>query len=135
MLFQMYILSPDDLPYFNANSYDLKRSDTDIEVLIHVSFTCCSNYLLQTLHFQTVETRNGPDVQDLNILQRGCRFPSEFIEYMNMPYSVSNCFEGLRIQAELQFCNCTINTGPPKCLLLIAMVYQNPTSMIFSPVK
>lgn len=32
----MYILSPDDLPYFNANSYDLKKSDTEIEVFIHV---------------------------------------------------------------------------------------------------
>lgn len=32
----MYILSPDDLPYFNAKSYDLKKSDTQKEVLVHV---------------------------------------------------------------------------------------------------
>lgn len=65
--------------------------------------------------FQTVETRNGLDVKDLNTIQRGCRFPNEFIEHMNMPYSVSNCFVGLRVQTELEFCNCTINTGPKKC--------------------
>lgn len=98
LVYSVYVHSPEDLPYFNANPLNLRKADADVCYL-----------------FNIIEMKNKEDVADLAVHKRNCRFPKEGIDRINMPYSFSSCFLDLRVTIELELCNCTIHTSPKKC--------------------
>ncbi|KNC28028.1 hypothetical protein FF38_06823 [Lucilia cuprina] len=90
---EMYVHSPEDLPYFNSITYD--------------SFSDPTVY-----RFNVEEYDNNPDVKHESIKQRSCKFPDERDPGSPWHYSFSNCMSYLRIQFELEKCNCTHYTSP-----------------------
>ncbi|XP_075166693.1 pickpocket 29 [Haematobia irritans] len=91
--YDMYIHSPDDLPYFNSITYDTYTDPT-------------------TYRMQVEEYYNNPDVKEESIQQRSCKFPHEKDSGSPWHYSFSTCMSYLRIQFELEQCNCTLYTSP-----------------------
>ncbi|KAI8125107.1 Pickpocket protein 19 [Lucilia cuprina] len=91
--YEMYVHSPEDLPYFNSITYD--------------SFSDPTVY-----RFNVEEYDNNPDVKHESIKQRSCKFPDERDPGSPWHYSFSNCMSYLRIQFELEKCNCTHYTSP-----------------------
>ena len=89
-MFQLYIHSPNEWPDLQVNSRPLRKSAVHTFVGLNV-----------------IEMINRPEVQMEPEERRKCRFPSEFINVMT-PYSVSNCFLKVRMEEELDSCNCTM---------------------------
>ncbi|KAH8233501.1 hypothetical protein KR026_009088, partial [Drosophila bipectinata] len=86
--YDLYINSPEDLPYFNAVFYAITSEHS-----IH--------------SFNVEEIHNNKDVIDEPISQRMCKFPSESNEEGSL-YSFSICMSNIRSEMEMQLCNCTI---------------------------
>ncbi|XP_070850904.1 sodium channel protein Nach-like isoform X2 [Drosophila suzukii] len=86
--YELFIHSPEDLPYFNAISYGIS-GDTSIH------------------SFNVEEIHNHENVIEEPISQRLCKFPSEStIE--GLPYSFSICMSLIRSEIEMELCNCTL---------------------------
>ncbi|XP_017070399.1 uncharacterized protein LOC108107392 [Drosophila eugracilis] len=86
--YELYVQSPEDLPYFNAITYAVS-----LDPMVH--------------SFNVEEIHNSEDVINEPVSQRMCKFPSEStIE--GVPYSYSTCMSILRGQFEMQNCNCTL---------------------------
>lgn len=60
---------------------------------------------------------NAIKIRKLPISERQCRFPDEQ-QSLNapFPYSFSSCLTYIRIQYEIDSCNCTIHTSPAECI-------------------
>ncbi|KPU76888.1 uncharacterized protein Dana_GF13482, partial [Drosophila ananassae] len=86
--YDLYINSPEDLPYFNAVFYAITS-----EPSIH--------------SFNVEEIHNNKDVINEPIAQRMCKFPSESNEEGSI-YSFSICMSNIRSEMEMQLCNCTL---------------------------
>lgn len=67
---------------------------------------------------QTLETDNSAHAREESIVKRQCRFPDErWPSTATLPYSFASCLTYLRVQYELDLCNCTIHTSPKECEL------------------
>ncbi|XP_073848122.1 pickpocket 29 isoform X1 [Musca autumnalis] len=93
--YEMYVHSPDDLPYFNSITYDAFSDPT-------------------IYRFNVEEYDNNPDVKEEALQQRSCKFPNEKDPGSPWHYSFSTCMSYLRIKFELDQCNCTHFTSPEK---------------------
>lgn len=72
-----------------------------------------------------------PDIKELEPEERECKFIYEKVTELNQPYSISACFNYLRIMTELRICNCTIHTSPPMCKIVIRLYYITLIETIF----
>nr|XP_041632791.1 uncharacterized protein LOC108071986 [Drosophila kikkawai] len=86
--YDLYINSPEDLPYFNAVSYTITGEPT-----VH--------------SFNAEEIYNNEDVIYEPVSQRMCKFPSETTT-PGMSYSFSICMSNTRSKIEMEICNCTL---------------------------
>ncbi|KQS63096.1 uncharacterized protein LOC6548124 [Drosophila erecta] len=86
--YELYVNSPEDLPFFNALSYGISN-----EPQIHA--------------FNVEEIHNQEGVIDEPVSQRKCKFPSES-SVEGFPYSFSTCMSVIRSQFEMELCNCTL---------------------------
>ncbi|KAM7353604.1 pickpocket 29 isoform 1-T1 [Cochliomyia hominivorax] len=91
--YEVYVHSPEDLPYFNSITYDAFSDPT-------------------VYRFNVEEYDNNPDVKHESIQQRSCKFPDEKDPGSPWHYSFSTCMSYLRIRFELEKCNCTHFTSP-----------------------
>ncbi|KAH8284604.1 hypothetical protein KR018_005438, partial [Drosophila ironensis] len=103
--YDLYINSPEDLPYFNAVFYTVTN-----EPSIH--------------SFNVEEIHNNDGVMKEPIYQRMCKFPSESNDdgifyrlilitklnqyFKQLIYSFSNCLSKVRSEMEMELCNCTL---------------------------
>ncbi|XP_043947552.1 uncharacterized protein LOC108026489 [Drosophila biarmipes] len=86
--YELFVNSPEDLPYFNAVSYAVST-----DASIHA--------------FNVEEIHNQDNVIEEPISQRLCKFPTESaIE--GLPYSFSICMSLIRTKIEMELCNCTL---------------------------
>lgn len=67
--YEVFIHSPDELPYYHSSSYVLGKSD-----------------LFTYMSFKIEEIMNEPGVREQTIEDRNCRFVDELIEPENIPY-------------------------------------------------
>ncbi|XP_017013407.1 sodium channel protein Nach isoform X1 [Drosophila takahashii] len=88
--YELFVSSPEDLPYFNAITYPISNEPT-----IHA--------------FNVEEIHNHDDVIKEPISQRLCKFPSES-SIEGLPYSFSICMSLIRSEIEMKLCNCTLFT-------------------------
>ncbi|KRF98011.1 uncharacterized protein Dwil_GK21926 [Drosophila willistoni] len=86
--YDLYIHSPEDVPYFNAVSYTI-ASDPSVH------------------SFNVEEIYNNDDVIYENVNQRMCKFPTESND-KHIFYSFSNCMSQIRNEMEVKLCNCTL---------------------------
>ncbi|XP_017045437.1 uncharacterized protein LOC108090991 [Drosophila ficusphila] len=86
--YELYVHSPEDLPYFNAVTYSISA-----DPVIH--------------SFNVEEIHNHEDVIKEPVSQRLCKFPSEST-IKGLPYSFSTCMSIIRSQIEKELCNCTL---------------------------
>uniref|UniRef100_A0A1A9WF38 EGF-like domain-containing protein n=1 Tax=Glossina brevipalpis TaxID=37001 RepID=A0A1A9WF38_9MUSC len=103
--YEMYITSPENLPYFDAVAHDVFSDPT-------------------IYRFNIEEYRNDVDVRYESIQSRSCKFPDERDEGSPWHYSTSTCMSYLRIQRELEECNCTHFTSPEQCNQLYRYYYE-----------
>nr|XP_034824870.1 sodium channel protein Nach-like [Maniola hyperantus] len=97
--FEAFLHSPDDVPYWNME-FDRRVSvfhGTEGSIL-----------------FSIVDILNEPELSLIPPDVRQCRFPDEspvnFNSYQHYSYSV--CIIHCRIEAQLEFCNCTSHLSP-----------------------
>ncbi|XP_052838177.1 uncharacterized protein LOC128253644 isoform X4 [Drosophila gunungcola] len=86
--YDLYVNSPEDLPYFNAVTYAI----TD-DPMIH--------------SFNVEEIHNDENVIYEPVSQRLCKFPTES-SIKGLPYSFSICMSIIRSEIEMKICNCTL---------------------------
>ncbi|XP_041563267.1 acid-sensing ion channel 4-B isoform X5 [Drosophila elegans] len=86
--YDLYVNSPEDLPYFNAVTYAI----TD-DPMIH--------------SFNVEEIHNHENVIYEPVSQRLCKFPTES-SIKGLPYSFSICMSIIRSEIEMKICNCTL---------------------------
>ncbi|KAH8401846.1 hypothetical protein KR009_008243, partial [Drosophila setifemur] len=86
--YDLFINSPEDLPYFNAVSYTITADPS-----VH--------------SFNVEEIYNSNDVINEPISQRMCKFPSES-NVEGISYSFSICMSIIRSEIEMRLCNCTL---------------------------
>ncbi|XP_016990351.1 uncharacterized protein LOC108052479 isoform X2 [Drosophila rhopaloa] len=86
--YDLYVHSPEDLPYFNAVTYAINE-----EPMIH--------------SFNVEEIHNHDGVIYEPVSQRLCKFPSES-SIKGLPYSFSICMSLIRSEIEMKICNCTL---------------------------
>ncbi|XP_030568982.1 uncharacterized protein LOC115768533, partial [Drosophila novamexicana] len=86
--YQLYIHSPEDVPYFNAVGYLISTRPT-----VH--------------NFNVEEIHNNDDVIHESITQRMCKFPMENNSSIFV-YSFSTCMSQIRSEMEMKTCNCTL---------------------------
>ncbi|KAH8254720.1 hypothetical protein KR032_011883, partial [Drosophila birchii] len=86
--YDLYINSPEDLPYFNAVSYTITGEPT-----VH--------------SFNVEEIHNAARVITEPVYQRMCKFPTEST-IPGISYSFSICMSNIRSQIEMELCNCTL---------------------------
>ncbi|XP_020818265.1 uncharacterized protein LOC110191690 [Drosophila serrata] len=86
--YDLYINSPEDLPYFNAVSYTVTGEPT-----VH--------------SFNAEEIYNDAYVIYEPVSQRMCKFPTES-STPEISYSFSICMSNIRSQIEMELCNCTL---------------------------
>ncbi|XP_039228513.1 acid-sensing ion channel 5 isoform X5 [Drosophila yakuba] len=86
--YELYVNSPEDLPFFNALSYSISH-----EPQVHA--------------FNVEEIDNHEGVIDEPVSQRKCKFPSES-SVEGFPYSFSTCMSIIRSKFEMELCNCSL---------------------------
>nr|XP_016029377.2 uncharacterized protein LOC6736005 isoform X2 [Drosophila simulans] len=86
--YEMYVNSPEDLPFFNSLTYTISNDST-------------------TYAFNVEEIHNHEGVIDEPISQRKCKFPSE-TSVKGFPYSFSACMSIIRSEFEMTACNCSL---------------------------
>ena len=91
VIYRLYVHSPEELPDGNLEGHGLRKAKAHTYVAL-----------------KTIEMRNQNDVKHEPINTRQCRFPNEFLNEYELPYSVSNCHFNERLQRELKDCNCTL---------------------------
>ncbi|XP_062134083.1 uncharacterized protein LOC133844200 [Drosophila sulfurigaster albostrigata] len=86
--YQLYIHSPEDLPYFNAEVFSVTTRPT-------------------VYSFNIEELHNNVEVIDEKVNQRMCKFPQE-TPHSRFVYSFSTCMSRIRMQMEIDACNCSV---------------------------
>nr|NP_001097441.1 pickpocket 29, isoform F [Drosophila melanogaster]NP_001137748.1 pickpocket 29, isoform E [Drosophila melanogaster]ABV53901.1 pickpocket 29, isoform F [Drosophila melanogaster]ACL83201.1 pickpocket 29, isoform E [Drosophila melanogaster] len=86
--YEMYVNSPEDLPFFNSLTYTISTDPT-------------------TYAFNVEEIHNHEGVIDEPISQRKCKFPSES-SIEGFPYSFSACMSIIRSEFEMKTCDCSL---------------------------
>ncbi|XP_032589837.1 pickpocket protein 19 [Drosophila grimshawi] len=86
--YQVYVHSPEDVPYFNA-----------------VRFLTTNKITAHTFNIE--EMQYNADVIEVNVDQRMCKFPSESSN-SHFVYSFSSCMSQIRTNMEMKACNCTL---------------------------
>lgn len=92
--YKLFVHSPEELPDEKVESFALRKSEASTHILI-----------------STAEFQNLDGVEDELINERQCRFPSEYLNEFELPYSISNCNFHVRVQRELKSCGCTLPVG------------------------
>ncbi|CAA9999232.1 unnamed protein product [Nesidiocoris tenuis] len=68
--------------------------------------------IIGDLLVSTIEIENDPDLRELSIYQRKCRFPDENNLKSAEFYSYSSCIVDCRRRAQMELCNCTSHFMP-----------------------
>lgn len=81
---------------------------------------------------------NSVNAREESIVKRQCRFPDErWPATATLPYSFASCLTYLRVQYELDLCNCTIHTSPEECELpnrrRLSVIFVDCFSLLRSP--
>lgn len=97
--FEVFLHSPEDVPYWNM------ESDRRISVLTNTE---------GSILFSIVDVLNEPELTLMPPDVRQCRFPDELPDNFKgfRHYSYSVCIIHCRIEAQLEFCNCTSHFSP-----------------------
>ncbi|BES96238.1 Amiloride-sensitive sodium channel [Nesidiocoris tenuis] len=93
----VYIHPEYDAPFLNTHAYNILRPDTDRHISAYIS---------------VIDIENPPEVRDLSIYQRKCRFPDENNLRSAGAYSYSACIVDCRRTAQMNLCNCTSHLTP-----------------------
>ncbi|BES96243.1 Amiloride-sensitive sodium channel [Nesidiocoris tenuis] len=94
---KIYLHSEHEVPYLNHPSSDILTVDPTQEKHYRITITGIDN---------------DPEVRELSVYQRKCRFPDE--NYMKSAdfYSYSSCIVDCRRRAQMELCNCTSHFTP-----------------------
>lgn len=111
--FQMHVLSPEKLPYFNSDPSILVDKGAHYTYYYNVREQLYDNDPFTSANdsLQTIDVENTADIRDVPIDVRGCRFPDEqpaSAGPVRTAYGISSCFTELRVEIELARCNCTM---------------------------
>ncbi|BES96241.1 Amiloride-sensitive sodium channel [Nesidiocoris tenuis] len=94
---KVYLHSEHEVPYLNTLSSEVTLTE------VHV---------FKDLMVSTIEIENDPDLRELSIYQRKCRFPDENNLELADFYSYSSCIVDCRRRAQMKLCNCTSHFMP-----------------------
>ncbi|XP_073970590.1 pickpocket 13 isoform X2 [Rhodnius prolixus] len=95
---QIYIHSESELPYLNTLSTDILKIFQTPRDYKHA--------------FAVTDVENPPEVRELSIHQRKCRFPEEnYLEIADV-YAYSSCEVDCRKKEQLRLCNCSSHLMP-----------------------
>ncbi|XP_034254431.1 uncharacterized protein LOC117653133 [Thrips palmi] len=94
---KIFIHAPEDVPNFN-HPQDEKES-----LFWGLNFH---------MRFSVTEIENDPQLTDVSVEQRNCRFPHENPLNLHNKYSYSTCIVECHARFQMQFCNCTHHYMP-----------------------
>ncbi|XP_026282495.2 sodium channel protein Nach-like [Frankliniella occidentalis] len=94
---KIFIHAPEDVPNFN-HPQDEKES-----LFWGLNFH---------MRFAVTEIENDPQLLDVSVAQRNCRFPHESPLTLHDKYSYSTCIVECHARYQMQFCNCTHHYMP-----------------------
>ncbi|KAH8237117.1 hypothetical protein KR038_004617 [Drosophila bunnanda] len=103
--YDLYINSPEDLPYFNAVTYTVTGEPT-------------------VYSFNAEEIYNDEYVIYEPVSQRMCKFPTES-PIPGISYSFSICMSNIRSQIEMELCNCTLFSHIDRKLSICFFISEN----------
>ncbi|XP_066996183.2 sodium channel protein Nach [Anabrus simplex] len=120
----VYVLAKQDVPSWN--SMDRVRFKTKKGTFFH-----------RWYHIKEVE--NEPEVREMTIKQRGCRFPDEGGLDVFQKYSYTGCLTQCRKDAQISLCNCsnhqTPNIKPEETCDLVGLNCINSNHMFLSVLR
>lgn len=94
VILKYFIHSPEELPHRTLEDHRLGKAPSYTFVAL-----------------KTTEMINQNDVIGVPMDLRLCRFPSEYVNEFNLPFSISNCEFNLVMKKDLEDCNCTLDNG------------------------
>lgn len=93
-LYKLLVHTPEELPDGRLVKTGLRKIGSISHILL-----------------KTIEFHNSHDVKHEPIESRMCRFPSEHLSTMYLPYSLNYCKYLKRVKMEMKECNCTLPVG------------------------
>ncbi|XP_046677389.1 acid-sensing ion channel 4, partial [Homalodisca vitripennis] len=94
---KVYMHSESDIPYYNTMTTEVITAKAGAIKRLGISVT---------------DIENEPEVRQLTISQRGCRFPDENDLTVSTMYSYSACVTQCRLVEQLKNCNCSSHLMP-----------------------
>jgi amiloride-sensitive sodium channel len=90
---QIYCLSKDEVPTYNTPTENVITASENVHYKIFLQIT---------------EVTSVPQVKEINIAKRKCRFPEENTDfYLYNLYSYTTCLVECRRREFMRLCNCT----------------------------